>query len=99
MFVAPSGCDAPQNHTRSARTRERHRHHTMTEKTLITNISIINEGRIIVTDLLLDKGSIQKIGKQIDEKNEKVIEGKGKNLFNGIIDGDRKRKCMKLSKS
>ena len=59
----------------------------MTEKTLITNISIINEGRIIVTDLLLDKGRIQKIGPQLDHQNAKVIDGTGKHLFPGIIDG------------
>ena len=87
MFVAPSGCDAPQNHIRNACIRETHRHHTMTEKTLITNISIINEGRISVTDLLLDKGRIQKIGPQLDHQNAKVIDGTGKHLFPGIIDG------------
>ena len=59
----------------------------MTEKTLIKNISIINEGQIIVADLFTDNGIIQNIGKLTDYKNVKVIDGTGKYLFPGIIDG------------
>ncbi|MFT7086292.1 MAG: dihydroorotase [Vicingaceae bacterium] len=59
----------------------------MKERTLIKNISIINEGRIIVTDLLIDNGVIQKIGRQHNDLNTKVIDGTGKHLFPGIIDG------------
>jgi dihydroorotase len=59
----------------------------MKERTLIKNISIINEGRIIVTDLLIDNGVIQKIGRQHNDPNTKVIDGTGKYLFPGIIDG------------
>ncbi len=59
----------------------------MKDRTLIKNISIVNEGKIIVTDLLIDNGLIQKIGGQHDEPNAKLIDGTGKYLFPGIIDG------------
>lgn len=59
----------------------------MKERTLIKNISIVNEGKIIVTDLLIDNGLFQKIGGQHDEPNAKLIDGTGKYLFPGIIDG------------
>jgi dihydroorotase len=58
----------------------------MTEKTLIKNISIVNGGQIILTDLLIDKGLIQNIGPNNDA-NARVIDGTGKYLFPGIIDG------------
>ena len=60
---------------------------TMTEKTLIKNISIVNEGQIIVADLLIDNGLIHSIGRLIDHENANVIDGTGKYLFPGIIDG------------
>lgn len=59
----------------------------MSDKTLIKNISIVNEGKIILTDLLIDNGVIQKIGCQSEDPNTKVIDGTGKHLFPGIIDG------------
>jgi dihydroorotase len=59
----------------------------MTERTLIKNISIVNEGQIIVTDLLIENGVIQKIGRHDDALNTRVIDGTGKHLFPGIIDG------------
>ena len=59
----------------------------MTEKTLIKNISIVNEGQIIVADLLIDNGLIQSIEQLIVNKNVKVVDGTGKYLFPGIIDG------------
>jgi dihydroorotase len=59
----------------------------MTQRTLIKNISIVNEGQIIVTDLLIDQGLIQKIGHLEDQLDTKVIDGTGKYLFPGIIDG------------
>lgn len=58
----------------------------MTERTLIKNISIVNEGQIILTDLLIYKGVIQKIGHQIGDLDTSVIDGTGKYLFPGIID-------------
>ena len=59
----------------------------MTKKTLIKNISIVNEGQIIVADLLIDNGLIHSIGQLNDHKNVKVVNGTGKYLFPGIIDG------------
>jgi dihydroorotase len=59
----------------------------MTERTLIKNINIVNEGQIIVSDLLIDNGVIQKIERHNEDQNAKVIDGTGKFLFPGIIDG------------
>lgn len=59
----------------------------MIERTLIKNISIVNEGNTIVGDLLIDKGVIQNIGELDDDKKAIVIDGTGKYLFPGIIDG------------
>jgi len=59
----------------------------MSEKILIKNISVVNEGQIIVTDLLIVQAIIQKIGPQQQELDAKVFDGTGKYLFPGIIDG------------
>lgn len=59
----------------------------MKERTLIKNISIVNEGQISVSDLLIDQGVIQKIGQDLNDLKAKVIDGTGKYLFPGIIDG------------
>lgn len=59
----------------------------MNQGTIIKNISIVNEGQIIVTNLLINDGIIQKIGTPHDDPNSKVIDGTGKFLFPGIIDG------------
>ena len=59
---------------------------TMTEKTLLKNIAVVNEGQITVTDVLIDNGLIRKIG-QSDDPDATVIDGTGKYLFPGIIDG------------
>ncbi len=59
----------------------------MTENTLIKNINIVNEGQIIVADLLIENGIIQKIGKVDDSLYQHIIDGTGKYLFPGIIDG------------
>jgi dihydroorotase len=59
----------------------------MVEKTVIKNISIVNEGKIIVTDILINNAVIQKIGLHNDDFNASVIDGTGKYLFPGIIDG------------
>lgn len=59
----------------------------MTEKTLIKNISIVNEGQTIVSDLLIENGLIHSIGRVIDYKNLNLVDGTGKHLFPGIIDG------------
>jgi dihydroorotase len=57
------------------------------QKTWIKNIAIVNEGRIQVTDLLIDQGVIQHIGPGIEDGSTLVIDGTGKYLFPGIIDG------------
>jgi dihydroorotase len=59
----------------------------MVEKTLIKNIGIVNEGQIIVSDLLIANSLISKIERQHADLNTKVIDGTGKYLFPGIIDG------------
>lgn len=66
---------------------ETDRQFTMTEKTLIKNISIVNEGQITVADLFIENGLIHSIGQLIDHKNVKIVDGTGKYLFPGIIDG------------
>lgn len=60
---------------------------TMKEKTLIKNISVVNEGKIIIADVFIDNGIIQKIGNLLDVPNSKIIDGTGNYLFPGIIDG------------
>lgn len=59
----------------------------MTEKTIIKNTSIVNEEQITVADLLIDNGLMHSIGQIIDRKNVKIVDGTGKHLFLGIIDG------------
>ena len=59
----------------------------MAEKTIIRNISIVNEGRTVVADVLIDHGVIQGIGRYDDRANARVIDGTGKYLFPGLIDG------------
>lgn len=57
------------------------------QKYLIRNISIVNEGKTTVADLLVEGERIEKIDRQISVR-EKVreIDGTGKYLFPGIID-------------
>ena len=59
----------------------------MKEKMVITNISIVNEGQIVVSDLLIEKGRISKIGSIGQRDDCHRIDGTGKFLFPGIIDG------------
>jgi dihydroorotase len=59
----------------------------MKERTLIKNISVVNEGQIILSDILIGNGVIQKIGLLTDITNSKIIDGTGKYLIPGIIDG------------
>jgi dihydroorotase len=60
---------------------------TMTERTIIKNISIVNEGRIHLADILIENGLIQKIGQIADISHATIIDGTGKYVFPGIIDG------------
>ena len=56
-------------------------------RTLIKNARIVNEGRIFESDLLIEKGLIAKIAKNIAEADsDKIIDGSGEMLIPGIID-------------
>ena len=59
----------------------------MTTGTIIKNINIVNEGEITKADLLIENGLIRSIGNLSDLKNVNEIDGTGKYLFPGIIDG------------
>ncbi len=59
----------------------------MTPKTIIKNCSIVNEGQIVKSDLLIEDGRIQKIGNLSGVTDAHVIDGTGKYVFPGIIDG------------
>ena len=60
----------------------------MSTKTLIKNCSLVNEGEIRITDVWIENGIIQKIGIIADPNDATtVIDGTGKFLFPGIIDG------------
>lgn len=59
----------------------------MSQSILIKNISLVNEGQIVVADLLIEGGLIQEIGSIPDVGKAKVIDGSGKLLLPGIIDG------------
>ena len=59
----------------------------MKQATLIKNSTVVNEGKAVVTDVLLSDGLIQQIGTIDIEAHHTVIDGTGKHLFPGIIDG------------
>lgn len=59
----------------------------MDNRILIQHIGIVNEGRITTTDVLIAGGLIQKIGKIEPDAATKTIDGSGKFLLPGIIDG------------
>ncbi|HTJ14955.1 MAG TPA: dihydroorotase [Dinghuibacter sp.] len=55
------------------------------DRYLIKNIHIVNEGKTIAGDLLIESGRIAKIGGTIDA-NATEIDGTGKHLLPGVID-------------
>lgn len=59
----------------------------MNNNILIKNTTIVNEGRSFIADVLLSDGLIQKIGNIEAEPNQKMIDGTGKHLLPGVIDG------------
>lgn len=59
----------------------------MKQRILIKGPTIVNEGESFVADVLLAEGRIQQIGTIEAQPADKVIDGKGKHLFPGIIDG------------
>ena len=54
--------------------------------TLIKNASIVNEGKIFISDLLIEDERIKQISERIDENSDIEIDATGKYLFPGIID-------------
>tara|TARA_R110002012_G_scaffold300941_1_gene500993 strand:+ start:15990 stop:17423 length:1434 start_codon:yes stop_codon:yes gene_type:complete len=60
---------------------------TMGQKILIKNATIVNEGKLVIADVLVSKGLIHRIGHVRMSSNHQVIDGTGKHLFPGIIDG------------
>jgi dihydroorotase len=57
------------------------------KRTILKNISVVNEGKILITDILIENGQIQKIGNIENEVNAQIIDGTEKCVFPGIIDG------------
>lgn len=54
---------------------------------LFKNISVVNEGRIKVSDVLVKNGRIERIADSVsEESNVKEINGEGLHLFPGVID-------------
>lgn len=57
------------------------------QKYLFKNISVVNEGKINISDVLIQKGRIEKIAPAIHvRENVNEINGEGKHLLPGIID-------------
>lgn len=59
----------------------------MSQKILIKNPSIVNEGQIYNADVLISGGRIAQIGDIDILSDYKIVDGTGKHLFPGIIDG------------
>lgn len=59
----------------------------MISKYLIKNSTVVNEGNSIVQDVLIHDGQIQKMGSINAEPDFTVIDGTGKYLLPGVIDG------------
>jgi dihydroorotase len=59
----------------------------MSHQIIIKNAYLVNEGQIFQNDLLISDGKIEKIGALGDVTAEAIIDGTGKFLFPGIIDG------------
>ena len=55
-------------------------------KTLIKNVKIVNEGKIVEGDVLIENDLISKIDSQISEEADLIIDGSGKYLLPGVID-------------
>lgn len=55
-------------------------------KTVIKNVQLINEGKIIETDVLINGERIEKIANSIESKEAQEINGEGQYLMPGVID-------------
>lgn len=60
---------------------------TMNPSILIKNSTIVNEGKLVVADVLISNGLFHQIGNIDIKPNYKLIDGTGLHLFPGIIDG------------
>lgn len=59
----------------------------MNRRILIKHSKIVNEGKSFVADVLIKDGLIDQIGNIDREPNDQVIDGTGKHLLPGVIDG------------
>jgi dihydroorotase len=59
----------------------------MAQSYLIQNIQIVNEGQIQTADILVEDGLIAKIGENLNSTDCAIIDGSGKFLLPGVIDG------------
>jgi len=59
----------------------------MVKTTIIKNISIVNDGKILLGDVVIENHIIKKIGNVLNSDSYEVIDGTGKFLIPGIIDG------------
>ena len=59
----------------------------MSQATLIQQVTLVNEGKIQVTDVLIEGERIQKIGSIPAQDQYHLVDGRGKYLFPGVIDG------------
>ena len=54
--------------------------------TLIKNAQIVNEGKIIQGDVLINNERIEKIAENISHANATILEAGGRFLLPGVID-------------
>jgi dihydroorotase len=59
----------------------------MSQATLIQQVSLVNEGKIQVADVLIQGECIQKIGSIPAQDQYQIVDGRGKYLLPGVIDG------------
>ena len=59
----------------------------MSHRIIIKNAHLVNEGKIFQSDLLISDGKIEKIGALGELPADTIMDGTGKFLFPGIIDG------------
>ena len=59
----------------------------MSQATLIQQVTLVNEGQIQITDVLIEGERIQKIGSIPAQDQYHLVDGRGKYLLPGVIDG------------
>jgi dihydroorotase len=59
----------------------------MSQATLIQQVTLVNEGKIQVADVLIEGERIQKIGSIPAQDEYQLVDGRGKYLLPGVIDG------------